>query len=383
MYDVAVIGGGPAGSSSALKLAGAGAKVVLFEKREIPRYKTCGGGIAQRTRKLLSVDITPAVEKEFRAATVSLPLWNASFEIIRESPLITMTMRSSFDALLLGEAEKAGAGIYPKSKVHSILAERDHVLLETSGGRIGARFVIIADGANSVTAGAAGWKDARVLAPAMECELYLPDREMARFSEKVRFDFDLVHGGYGWVFPKRGHLSVGVVVIGRKNGSIPESLSRYLSDLGITRVEKEERHGFVIPLTPRRDGFARGRFLLTGDAAGFADPVTAEGISSAILSGHLAAQALLEEGLHPLQTGSRYEKLVRRHILPELSAARKLARILYGSTGLGSWAFQHYGDRLVRALSEVFAGERSYRSVWNVSHYLRIIKGYLKSKSFR
>jgi geranylgeranyl reductase family protein len=379
MYDVAVIGGGPAGSTSALRLAETGAKVVLLEKREFPRYKTCGGGIVQRTRKLLNIDITPVVEREFCSASVTLLQRNARFEITRNDPLISMTMRSSFDTLLVCEAEKAGAQIRPRSRVLSMRTGKDHVSLETSDGHTRAHFVVIADGANSVTASAAGWKDARVLAPAMECELYLTDREMARFGETVRFDFDLGHAGYGWVFPKRGHLSAGVVSIGRRNGSMRQTLSRYLAGLGIAHVQKEERHGFVIPLTPRKDGFARERFLLTGDAAGFADPVTAEGISSAILSGSLAAQALLEERFHALRTGSRYEALVRERILPDLSAARKLSRILYGSSALGSWAFIHYGDRFVRAVSEVFTGEKSYRSVWSVTHYLRLMQEYLRS----
>jgi flavin-dependent dehydrogenase len=61
LCDVAVIGGGPAGSSSALKLAEGGANVVLLEKRPIPRYKACGGGIVQKTRSLLTIDISPVV----------------------------------------------------------------------------------------------------------------------------------------------------------------------------------------------------------------------------------------------------------------------------------------------------------------------------------
>ena len=68
MYDVAVVGSGPAGSSAALDLASAGADVVQLEKQQLPRYKACGGGLVQRARRLLAVDVGDAIERECRAA---------------------------------------------------------------------------------------------------------------------------------------------------------------------------------------------------------------------------------------------------------------------------------------------------------------------------
>jgi geranylgeranyl reductase family protein len=377
MYDVAVIGGGPAGSSSALKLAEGGASVIVLEKREIPRYKTCGGGIVQKTKKLLSFDISPVVEREFRSASVTLLGRSIRFDVQGDAPLLSMTMRSSFDRLLLSEAEKAGARVCPGIAVRSLEVRRDHVEVCSGSGTIRCRLVIVADGANSVTARSAGWKDTRHLAPAVECELYLPDDEMCRFENTVRFDFDLAGAGYGWLFPKRDHLSAGFVYIRRKEKSLRGNMAAYLRFLGITRVRREERHGFVIPISPRRDGFARGRLLLAGDAAGFADPVTAEGISSAVLSGFLAARGVLESRLHEKRSGAMYEMLVKRHILPELSAARLFAGMLYGVPGLGTWAVKHHGDRLIRAVSGVFTGERSYRSLWSAPARMRLLKRYL------
>lgn len=377
IYDVAVIGGGPAGSSSALKLAEGGASVVLFEKREIPRYKTCGGGIVHRTRRLLSVDITPVVEREFHSASITLLHGGICFDVRRDTPIISMTMRSSFDRLLLQTAEEAGARVCTGIAVRSLDVHKDHVQLGTGSGSFMSRFVVIADGANSVAAGSAGWKDMRRLAPAIECELYLADKEMSVFENSVRFDFDLRNAGYGWMFPKKDHISAGFIAMRRGVRSLQANLAAYLESLGITRVRKVEKHGFVIPLSPRKGGFTRGRVLIAGDAAGFADPVTAEGISSAVLSGFLAARGLLEERLDITRSAQRYEALIRKHILPDLSAARALARILYGSPGLGTWSFMHYGDRLIQAVSAVFMGEGSYRSIWSPSRYLQLLGQYV------
>jgi flavin-dependent dehydrogenase len=68
-YDVAVVGGGPAGASAALDLAAAGAEVVLVERDPLPRYKACGGGLVPRARKALAVDVTNAIERVCHCAS--------------------------------------------------------------------------------------------------------------------------------------------------------------------------------------------------------------------------------------------------------------------------------------------------------------------------
>ena len=92
-------------------------------------------------------------------------------------------------------------------------------------------------------------------------------------------------------------------------------LADYMERLGITRIQKIERHGYLIPLAPRREALARGRILLAGDAAGLVDPVTAEGISYAIRSGQLAAKALADCQLDVSQAGKLYQTLLETEIL--------------------------------------------------------------------
>jgi len=375
IYDVAVVGGGPAGSSSALKLAEGGARVVLLEKKELPRYKTCGGGVVHKARNLLTVDISPVVEREFFSAILSFHNSSISFEAKEDVPIISMTMRASFDNLLVCEAENAGAQIKRKTKVRSIASYNDHVELATNVGALKASFVIIADGADGGLAKKAGWQNMLSLAPAVESELYLTDREMERYGEKARFDFDIHPMGYGWLFPKKDHISAGVLSFKRGKMTLNEAFRNYLRALGITNIEKEERHGFVIPMMPRRDGFARDRIILAGDAAGFVDPVTAEGISFAILSGFLAARALLEKGVNNPHATDRYEAFVNKYILGEISAARILKRILYLSPQLRTWAFRTYGVKLARLVCKIVKGENTYqRAISDPTNFLKLIK---------
>jgi geranylgeranyl reductase family protein len=373
MDDVAVVGAGPAGASAALKLAQAGATVVLMEKESLPRYKVCGGGIVHRARALLKVDMTGVVEREFYEAAMTLLDSSLSFTPRRDRPLISMTMRAQFDHLLVSAAEQAGARVMPGTRVRSLSLRNNHVDLETTAGPVAAKFVIAADGVHSTLARQAGWQESRLLIPAIESELYISDREMDCHAGTARFDFDIPPHGYAWLFPKRDHLSVGVLSVRRGHVDLKAAFSRYLSALGINDVEREERHGFFIPVRPRRDGFARNRVILAGDAAGFADPVTGEGISFAIRSGQLAADALIQEAFEWPRSGTTYETLIKRHITPELSAAGLLAKLLYASPGVRTFAFRRYGSKLTEAVADIFMGDRTYQeAISNPMNYVRL-----------
>jgi len=375
MYDVAIVGSGPSGACAALKLAEAGASVILLDKKVLPRYKVCGGGVVQRARALLDFEINSVVEREFYAATITLLANNLSFAVQQDSPMISMTMRSKLDHLLVLAAQKAGAKIRSGTKVHSFSLFKTHIELDTTAGLIPAKIVIAADGAASILARLAGWKDNRFLVPAMETEIYLSDKEMGRYESKVRFDFDIPPHGYAWLFPKADHLSLGVLSYKHHHVNLKHALKRYLNILDIRNIKRQERHGFIIPASPRSEGFTRNRIILVGDAAGFADPVTCEGITFAIKSGQLAAESLIQESFAWNRCKVRYEQLIQQHILPELSVARFFSKILYISPKLRTWTFKCFGSNCTDVLSGIFAGKSTYRAaVANPINYLKLLK---------
>ena len=118
---------------------------------------------------------------------------------------------------------------------------------------------------------------------------------------------------------------------------------------------------------------ARGRILLTGDAAGLVDPVTAEGISNAILSGQLAAQAVLDEARDAGQAARSYQAALEEQILGELRAGRRLAYLLYQCPRLRNWVFRRGGPALAEFMADVVMGQASYRAA------LRRMGSYLKA----
>jgi flavin-dependent dehydrogenase len=136
-------------------------------------------------------------------------------------------------------------------------------------------------------------------------------------------------------------------------------LQGYLHLLGIKEITHIEKHGYTIPLSPRKEPLAKGPVFLTGDAAGLADPITAEGISHAIRSGRLAAQAILTQSSIS-DSAECYQDLVESEILRELKAARILATVLYRWPTLRNFSFRLSGQKLCEFMTDVVTGEKSY-----------------------
>jgi geranylgeranyl reductase family protein len=374
IFDVAVIGAGPAGCSAALALARSGHSVILLEKAALPRYKTCGGGVLARAFKHLSPDAASVVERSFHSVAVNFLGTGMNFTVTRPQPLVYMTMRADLDCLLAREAQKAGVQLLESCVVKRVSAQADFVEIISDRGQFQAKFVIAADGVHSATAKAAGWPELPALAPALEHEIHLADEDFAQFSQVPRFDFNTIDAGYAWVFPKRTHLSVGILSTHRTCPNLQTKLADYLRELGITRVQKTERHGYLIPLAPRSGPLARGRVLLVGDAAGLVDPVTAEGISHALLSGQLAAAALAEGRLDVAAVSRIYQSSLEEHILGELRAARFLAKILYRHPRIRNGAFRLSGQKLCEFVTDVITGDASYRDAMKrPSSYFKLL----------
>lgn len=382
-YDVIVVGSGPAGSSAALRLAQAGLSVAVLEKAGLPRYKTCGGGIIGRALQLLPRDVRHVVEQDCCTAHLNIFPSELSFRTHRPTPIVSMVMRDRFDFALLSAAQAAGAVAYQRCAVQDVSFHGDLVEVATERGVMKARFVVAADGALSTVARKLGMAGGRQLIPAVECEVVVPQDQLDRFHGVARFDFGILPHGYAWAFPKRQHLSIGVLSMVQREGELKRAIAQYLDLLGCRNVTQIQQHGFVIPLQPRKGPFAAKRVLLVGDAAGFADPVTGEGISFALLSGQLAAQSLIDGDLKEAPVQQAYSRSLSESILPELQTGRWLARLLYGYPRLRSWAFLRQGQRLCEAVTDVMAGKRTYRDlVWNPRAWLRLGTDKVKSPRY-
>ena len=181
-YDVAVVGSGPAGSTAALSLAEEGVRVAIIEKADLPRYKTCGGGITQRAIRLLPVDVSETIERECHTAELNFGTGRLRFLSKRSETIVSMTMRDRFDFVLVSAAREAGADLFSGCMVQDIETTAHRVELLTNRGSLFSRFVIAADGATGVLAKKAGWQESRYLIPALEYEIFVSDELMEKVA---------------------------------------------------------------------------------------------------------------------------------------------------------------------------------------------------------
>ena len=377
-FSVAIIGSGPSGASTAFYLGKQGIATVIIEKETLPRYKTCGGGFVNRGKKDMPFDISEVVEREFCKVDTYFNNHEKCYHSKKDKPIITMIMRDAFDNLIVEKAKEFGVTLLENHKLLRIDFVDEKSILKTSQGDISADFIIAADGVLSPTAKMAGWKkDTRKLIPALEYEVEVSAEDFTRLSKNVRFDIDAVPYGYAWSFPKKNHLSLGVLTTKKGKINLKEYYKKYLQTLGIKEIIKEDAHGFQIPLAPRTDGFVKNNVFLIGDAAGFAEPITAEGISNAVLSGKYVAEALVESNLDLNLASEKYLEKLNIKLLPELKSGGLLSKFFYHNNPVRNYLLNKYGQYFNNIMVDILHGDRPFPT--NVSEKL---KNKIKEKIF-
>tara|TARA_R110001592_G_scaffold84828_6_gene250691 strand:+ start:94 stop:1233 length:1140 start_codon:yes stop_codon:yes gene_type:complete len=377
IFDVAIIGSGPAGASAAFKLAEKGISTVIIEKETLPRYKTCGGAFGLAGRKMMPFDISEVVEKECFNIDVFFEKIDKNFSIQKDEPIITMVMRADFDNFVVKKAQELGVTLLENHKLTAITFA-DNIILHTSQGDVKTKFVIAADGALSKTAKLTGWEETRLLIPALEYEVVVNEEDFKRLSKSVRLDFDAIPMGYGWCFPKKNHLSIGVGAFRKINVDFKQTYRNYLEKtLKVTEIISEEMHGFQVPVSIRKDGFVKKNVFLVGDAAGFADPLSAEGITNAIISGNMAAAAIIESNLNSELAAKLYNEKLEDGFLPELRSAFKLSKLFYENEKIRNFLIKKYGERISQKMIQIMMGESKYPT-----DIMKTLKGKLKASLF-
>lgn len=357
MYDLIVVGAGPAGSTAA-RAAAAGAKVLLIDRAEFPRDKPCGGGVNVRAADLLPFSIAAVTERTITGIEVTQNL-EGRFTRTYARPLSYMTQRIRFDAYLVEKAVAAGAALQEGSSVRSIDRGPAGVTVRTGDRSFTARVVVGADGANGVVARATGLAGGRRLAVALEGHYTLPPGSLERWQTTLAMDLGVIPGGYGWLFPKDDHLNIGVGGWQHFGPSLRGRLDRLARYYGVGGVAPSYLRGHHLPVRTPGAPLAGDRVLLVGDAAGLIDPLSGEGIFAAIYSGRLAAEHALRYLAGATPDLSGYAEAIDAFLGPDLIASQRFQDVFHLMPAVYMMLLRR-SDRLWDVLCRIVRGEQSY-----------------------
>ena len=310
-YDVTIVGGGPAGSTAAKFLADKGFKTILIDKNKFPRYKPCGGGIPIRLIDRFDyLKNTDLIESYSYGGYAYSPSLKYKLELIDSKPLVAMVLRQKFDYGLIKIAKNSGTIVHEGKKVVDTKITEDVVkVFLDNGSAIVSEVVVGADGVWSTVAKKTGMHDnKRWLAVCVLKEYKLDKSTVDKYFGNNRCGHlyakfeDIL--GYGWIFPKKEHINIGIGSIIKKddNSKIKVNLLDYFKKF-IDSLKKQKMiprslktdgiKGGALPIYPLKKTYSN-RLVLVGDASGVINPLTGEGIYYAMSSGEIAANVVSE-----------------------------------------------------------------------------------------
>ena len=312
--DVVVIGSGPAGSSTANIVAGAGYNVLLVEKDEWPgKSNVCGGGMSEQRADTLKLP-DKIVEKRIPYEVHHFP-WGAYENRERHASIL----RSKFDRYLAERAEENGSTLLTSTKAVNIKRRDGRIVVYTSNNKnistISSDLVIFADGVNTLAkkVGIGFKRNNNNTALGLVYEIECKENPIDHYE--MFYDRNISGWGYGWIFPKKDLLNVGVGCrISNIRGNIKDMMHYFMSSPAVsTKIQGRKilnKKAALIPLAPAREIHDQS-MLVVGDAAGMVYPFFGAGIENAIVAGEIAGRvaiSALEENDFSKQFLSVYKK---------------------------------------------------------------------------
>ena len=402
IYDVIIVGAGPAGASCAIKLSGSGLKVALLDKATFPRDKTCGDALSVdviNQLAMLSDTLPTAFEKlENKISSFGVKIFSPDHNHV-DIPFIYkgkkscgyISPRMSFDDLLFQHVkEYNNIDIFENCAVSNVQIKGDESIVSTSIGTIKSAVVVGADGAHSVISKYLG--NIKVEKNHYSAGLRVYYENVASFHEENYIElhfFKEILPGYLWVFPladNKANVGIGLLSssVSKHKINIKETLTNLLKthpDLAVRFKDAkplETIKGYGLPLGSKKRQLSGNRFLLTGDAAALIDPFSGEGIANAIRSGRVAADHITKCFEHKQFSASfnkAYDKEIYRRMWNEFKISRTLQNVvryprLFNFVIKKARQSKYLQNFLVEALANV---EKKKKILYKPAFYFRML----------
>jgi geranylgeranyl reductase family protein len=355
MKQVAILGGGPAGAFAAEQLASAGLRVRLFDEK-LAWEKPCGGGLTYKAYSQYPFLLDNPTPKRFVTETMLAAPRAGEVRLKLDEPLLIYS-RFDLNRMLLERAERAGAQI-EKTRVTGLERRGAGWQLRTpSGVSADADFCIVATGARNPLRDVGTQLRPEDAMSALG--YYVPAQQ-----ERIDIQFLPHLEGYIWVFPRCGHLSVGICGKGEPAAVLRKRLEQYMTERGLS-WKGAPFYSHLLPSLETKswksNRVAGDGWMAVGDAAGLVDPITGEGLYYAIRSADLAARAVLSEA-----PPEQYRRLLRRDFGADLEFGSRLAKrifhgnFLFGTVPTRMVQFTRRSPRFSAIMQDLFAGKQPY-----------------------
>lgn len=363
MKKVVVLGGGPAGSSTAERLASAGLKTVIIDEK-LAWEKPCGGGITYKAYSQYPYLLENETPKKFVTDTrIAAPRVGA-IKMALTRPLLIYS-RVDLNGMLLRRAEMAGAEII-KDRVLGLDRISSGWRVRLRSSQLDADYCVVATGARNPLRDVGTQYTAKDTMYALG--YWVP-------SDQSHIDIQFLPNleGYIWVFPRDNHLSVGICGKGESAQCLRTRLERYMDEKALNR-KNAKFYGHMLPALEsrgwRNNRLAGDGWLAVGDAGGLVDPITGEGLYYAVRSGDLASQVVLNEQATE-KRAETYRQMIARDFGLDLTYGAGLAKrlfcgaILFGAVPARMIDFMRRSPKFCEIMQDLFAGTQPYLELKN------------------
>ena len=403
MYDVIIVGAGPAGTCAALYGHRQGLKTLLLDKSQFPRDKTCGDALSGKSVKVLDdLGLISGVDNLNGSIIKRIIFGNprhSECELLLDKSLnkkhIThgyVIPRIAFDNFMLEEVKKVSK--YEDGfTVNDLIFDNNNIVVGVKGRtkngeekEFRGNLVFGADGPSSIVSKKAGLYDMNMEHTAVGIRCYYEN--VKELTDQIELHYvKEMNPGYFWIFPagqNRANIGVGLLK------SIVKKEERKLSDIMLDVIESENfRHRFkdAVPMEKpkgwnlpfgsiKRENHGDG-FLLLGDAAGLVDPFTGEGIGNAMVSGRIASEIAArskQDNNFTKQYLKKYDQDLWGYLGNELSTSSKLLKLAHSKFLLNFVIGRAARNKKVRDLmSGMLAEEIPKSELSNPLFYLKIL----------
>ncbi|MFH0854738.1 MAG: geranylgeranyl reductase family protein [bacterium] len=366
-YEIIIVGGGPAGSTAGKILAEKGKKCLIIDKDEFPRDKLCGGMITEKTIESIheiykGLRKEDFIDSEYNTYGINGSKFERICEFTHPEKKIYFVNRINFDDYLFNKAVQSGSEKITGKKVVEINKKKGKfiVILET-GEKFFCNILIGADGANSIVRKSFIFcQNKNFNAVGLEAEIRYEDTNF--FHNRKIFPeifFGILENGYGWVFPKKDKIIIGIGGPIKNNNNLRKIFIGFLDKITITNKSYQSLKikGFPVPFNNFLHTPAKDNVLLTGDAAGFVEAITGEGIYFALKSGQLAAEAI--NSGNPIT--KTYNNLVYENIIKFIKQSYFVKKFFFHQIFLSyELRLMKRNEKYARYYFELLSGEIDY-----------------------